>query len=407
VEGIVLILTLLVAVLVVVEIADRIGVSYPILLVIGGLGLGGLGLALVPGLPTVVLEPDLVLLVLLPPLLFEAAFLTPLRDLRANFRPIALLSIGLVLFTIAVVGVVAHAAIPDLGWPGSFALGAIVAPTDAIAATSIFRRLNVPRRIITILEGESLLNDAVALVAYRAAVAAVLSSTFSIGPAVADFGVAAVGGVAMGVAVGVVVREIYRRLSNPPVEVALSLVIPYAAYLPADQLHLSGVLAVVVAGLIMGRASARLLSADTRVLGLSTWAMLSFLLNGFAFILVGLQLPVVLRGLANRSPIELVGLVLLISATVILVRIVWVFPATYLPRRLFRKIREADPAPPWRATFVVSWAGLRGAVSLAAALALPIDFPERNLVILLAFAVIVATLVGQGLTLPVLLGGSP
>lgn len=383
-EALILVLALLVVVLFVVELAGKIGVPYPILLVIGGLGL-----ALIPGLPLVVLEPDFVLLFFLPPLLFLAAYLTPLRDLRANLRPIGLLSIGLVLFTIAVVGVVAHAAIPSLGWAGSFALGAIVAPTDAIAATTIFRRLKVPRRIITLLEGESLLNDA-ALVAYRVAVAAALTNTFVPAEAVADFAVVVAGGIAIGVVVGAAFAWLYARLSNTPVEVALSLVIPYAAFLPAEQLHLSGVLAAVMAGLIVGRASARILSPDTRILGLGTWQMLTFLLNGFAFILIGLQLRVILGGITD--PGRFLGQAALIAGTVVVARILWVYPATYLPR-LIPRIRAADPTPPARAVFVVAWAGLRGAVSLAAALALPLDFPERNLVLLLTFAVILVTLV--------------
>jgi CPA1 family monovalent cation:H+ antiporter len=407
-----LVLVLLVAVLIVVELSGRIGVPYPILLV-----LGGLLLALIPNLPTVTLEPDLVLLVFLPPLIYIAAYETPLRDLRRYRRAIALLSVGLVLFTILVVAGVAALVMPGLH-PGTyFALGAIVAPTDAIAATSIFRRLNTPRRIVTILEGESLLNDAAALVAYRVAVAAVVGVSAvgadglvsdarirfdGLGVAV-DFAAAAFGGVAVGLIVAYAFSFIYARLSDPPVEVGLSLVIPYVAFLPADALHLSGVLAAVVAGLILGRRASRILSSDTRLLGGSVWKILTFLLNGFAFILIGLQLPVVLSGLADRPVLELVGQIVAIVVAVVVARFAWVFPSTYVPRWLSAAVRRSDPIPAVRAVFVVSWAGLRGAVSLAAALALPQDFPERNLILLLTFSVILATLVGQGLSLPLLL----
>jgi len=363
-----LVLFLLVAVLIVVEVSGRIGVPYPILLVIGGLLL-----ALIPGLPEVSLQPDIVLLIFLPPLIYIAAYLTPLRDLRQYRRAIALLSVGLVVFTILVVGGVAAAVIPGLPLAAALALGAIVAPTDASAATTIFRRLNTPRRIIAILEGEALLNDAAALVAYRTAVAATATaasagtlattggSVDGLGLAV-DFVVAAVGGIAVGLIVGWISEFIYDRLFNPPVEVALSLVIPYVAYLPADHLHFSGVLAAVVAGLLMGRGASRLLSSDTRLLGGATWQILTFLLNGFAFILIGLQLPVIVRALAGRPASELAIQVAAIVLAVVVARFVWVFPSTYLPRWLVPSIRRNDPAPPVRAVVVVSWAGLRGAV---------------------------------------------
>lgn len=410
--GFELVLLLLVAVLIVVELSGRIGIPYPILLV-----LGGLLLAAIPGLPEVTLEPDLVLLVFLPPLIYIAAYETPLRDLRRYRRAIALLSVGLVLFTILVVAGVAALVLPGLHPGVYFALGAIVAPTDAIAATSLFRRLNTPRRIVAILEGESLLNDAAALVAYRVAVGAVVGTAGiaaegvvsdagvrldGLGVAV-EFAAAAFGGVAVGLVVAYVFTFIYSRLSDPPVEVGLSLVIPYVAFLPADRLHLSGVLAAVVAGLILGRRASRILSSDTRLLGGSAWRILTFLLNGFAFILIGLQLRIVASGLADRPLPELAGQILALVLAVIVARIVWVFPVTYVPRWVSAGIRRSDPLPPFRAVVVISWAGLRGAVSLAAALALPETFPERNLILLLTFSVILATLVGQGLTLPLLL----
>jgi CPA1 family monovalent cation:H+ antiporter len=388
------VLLILVAIAIVYEIARRIGVPYPTLLV-----LGGLGLAFIPGLPRIKLEPDLVLLVFLPPLLFSAANESPIRDLRANVVPLVRLSIGLVLFTMVLVAVVAHSLVPGLGWPAAFTLGAIVGPTDALAATTVFRRLGTPRVIRTLIEGEALFNDATALVAYRAAVLAVTSS-FILSESVAGFVIAAVGGIAIGVVVGRVSGEILRRLDDPPVEVLISVVIPFAAYLPADELGLSGVLAAVTAGLVIGSRLGTILTPNSRILWLTTWKMIGFVLNGFVFVLIGLELPSVLASLGNRPPAELLGLAALVSGVVVVARIVWVFASSLLPGSPRRAIAARDPRLATRLTFVVSWAGLRGAVSLAAALALPATFPERDLILFLTFAVILVTLVGQGLTLP-------
>lgn len=390
-----LVLGLLVVAIALAYVARRIGVAYPILLLLGGLALGFL-----PGLPAIELEPDVVFLLLLPPILFGAGYGTPIRDIRANARPIALLAIGLVLFTTAVVGLVANALVPELGIAAALALGAIVAPPDAVAATAIFQRLHVPRRIVTILEGESLINDASALIAYRFAVAAALGTIFSPFDAGLAFIYAALGGVLVGLVVGAILTEAWRRTSDPTLEVMVSLLAPFAAYLPAETLGVSGVLATVVAGLIAGRRAARVLSPSARLMGRGVWDIVNFLINSFAFILIGLQLPGIIDHLAPRSASELIALGAIVSATAIVARIVWVFPATYLPRRLSARIRARDPAPPANAVFVVSWAGMRGAVSLAAALALPRAVPERELLIFLTFCVIVATLVGQGLSLP-------
>jgi Na+/H+ antiporter len=398
VEVLVTVLVVLVAVAIVYEIAQRVGVPYPSLIV-----LGGVGLAFIPALPRLALEPDIVLLVFLPPLLFGAAVGTPLRDLRQNLFPIARLSIGLVLVTTAVVAIVAQAAIPSLGWAAAFTLGAIVAPTDALAATTVFRRLGMPRIVVTLIEGEGLLNDATALIAYRAATIAVAYGTFVLSQALGTFVVAAVGGIVIGVVVGRVAGEILRRLDDPPVEVAISLVIPFAAYLPADWLNLSGVLAAVAAGLVIGRRLGTILTPSSRVLWLSTWKMVGFILNGFVFVLIGLQLPEILAGLGTRSAADILGLVALVSGAVIGTRFVWVFLASFLPGSPRRVVARQDPQLAWRLVFVVGWAGLRGAVSLAAALALSSTFPERNLILLLTFGVIVVTLVGQGLTLPLVI----
>jgi monovalent cation/hydrogen antiporter len=391
-------LVILVAIAILFEIARRIGVPYPTLFV-----LGGLPLAFVPGLSRVQLQPELVLLVFLPPLLFGAAVETPIRDLRANIAPLLRLSIGLVLFTMVVVAAVAQAAIPGLGWPAAFTLGAIVAPTDALSATSVFRRLGAPRLLATLVEGEALFNDATALVAYRYAALAAVTGTFVLSEAVGGFAVAAVGGIAIGVAVGWAAREILRRIDDPPVEVVISLVVPFAAYLPADELNLSGVLAAVAAGLVIGSRLGTILSPNSRVLWLTTWKMVGFILNGFVFVLIGLELPAILEGLGGRAPIHVLGLIAMVCAAVVATRFVWVFLTSLLPGSPRRVFARRDPALATRLTAVVSWAGLRGAVSLAAALALPVGFPERNLILLLTFAVILVTLVGQGLTLPFVL----
>ena len=392
------ILVVLVAVAILFEAARRIGVPYPTLFV-----LGGVGLAFIPGLAQIRLEPELVLLVFLPPLLFSAAVETPIRELRANLAPLLRLSVGLVVFTMTIVAVVAYYAIPGLGWPAAFALGAIVAPTDALAATTVFRRLGAPRIVRTLVEGEALLNDATALVAYRVAVFAVVSGTFVLADSLATFVIAAVGGIAIGVVLGRVAGEILRRLDDPPVEVVISLVIPFAAYLPADRLGLSGVLAAVAAGLVIGGRLGKILTPTSRVLWLTTWKMVGFVLNGFVFVLIGLELPDVLEGLAGRSPASILGLGALVAAVVVATRLVWVFVSSFLPGSPRQIVARRDPRLATRLTIVVGWAGLRGAVSLAAALALPADFPERNLILLVTFAVILATLVGQGLTLPAVL----
>jgi CPA1 family monovalent cation:H+ antiporter len=381
-------------------VARRIGVAYPILLVLGGLVLG-FALDVVPGAPSIILDPNVIFLLLLPPILFGAGYSTPIRDFKANARPIGLLAVGLVLFTTVVVGLVAIALIPGINVGAAFTMGAIVAPPDAVAATAIFRRLGVPRRIVTILEGESLINDATALIAYRFAIVLAVEGVFSFSAAGVSFVFAATVGILIGVVVGVVLTEGWRRTSDPTLEIMVSLLAPFAAYLPAEAVGASGVLAAVVAGLIAGRRAARVLSPDGRLMGRGVWDIVIFIINGFAFMLIGLQLPSILSRLVLPTS-TVIGYALVISLTVIVARFVWVFPATYLPRMLSRKLRERDPSPPARAVVVISWAGMRGAVSLAAALALALDFPDRDLVIFLTFCVILATLVGQGLTLPLL-----
>jgi CPA1 family monovalent cation:H+ antiporter len=376
--------------------ASRLGLPYQLLLV-----LGGLALALIPGAPSVVMPPELVLVAFLPPLLYVAAYYTSLRDLRSNVRPIGLLSIGLVLATTGVVAVAAHLAIGGLGWPAAFVLGAVVSPTDAIAATALAERYSLPRRILIVLEGESLFNDATALVLYRVAIGAAVSGTFSIADAGLHFVVIAGGGIAVGLVLGYAIRLLRRSIDDPPVEVALSLVTGYLVFLPAELLHVSGVLAVVTAGVYLGWFAPELTSPTGRILASGTWETATFVLNAVLFALVGLQLRPVLDALGAYGTWELVRDGLIVSATVVLVRAVWVFPATYLP--LIGRDPEEHPAPPLRAPAFVAWAGLRGAVSLAAALALPLTLASRPLIVFLAYCVILVTLVGQGLTTPLVL----
>ena len=417
-----IIVGLLVAVAALATLAARLKVPYPILLVIGGSLLG-----FVPGLPQVELDPELVFLLFLPPLLYVSALFTSWRDFRTNIRAISLLAVGLVLMTTIVVAAVTHFVV-GLPWAAAFVLGAIVSPTDAIAATTIAQRLGVPRRIVTILEGESLVNDATGIVAYRVAVAAVVTGAFSIWEAGLQFVVGAVGGIAVGFAVGWLVVWARRHVSeDPSIQNIVSLLTPFVAYLAAEELphgllerlhdlfglpadlHFSGVLAVVTTGLYLGRKSPRITSSGTRLQGFATWELITFLLNGLIFILIGLQLGSVVENLDAYTAGQLFLYAVLVSLTVILVRILWVFPATYLPRRLSRSIRERDPSPSWRSISVVAWTGMRGVISLAAALALPfqtvsgVPFPERDLVIFLTFCVILATLVVQGLSLPALI----
>ena len=407
----ILVLGLLVAVVALAIIAPRLHIPYPILLVLGGLLLG-----FVPGLPRFTLDPDVVFLLFLPLLLSSSAWQTSWRDFHANLRPISLLAFGMVLLTTIVVAVVVHVLIPGLPWAVAFVLGAIVSPTDAVAATAIAQRLGIPQRIVTILEGESLVNDATGLVAYRFAVAAVVTGVFSLGEASLQFVVVSVGGIALGLVAGWGLSYVHRWLDNPPLEITVTLVTPFAVYLLGEEvLHVSGILAIVTTGLYLTWRAPTFFSSGTRLQAEAVWEILIFLLNGLVFILIGLQLPGILAILnttiARRSPILLVWDAALVSLIVILVRLVWAFTQALLPRLLSRRLRERDPYPGWRSVVLIGWTGMRGAVSLAAALALPevtangAAFPERAFVIYLTFGVILATLVVQGLSLPLLIRG--
>jgi monovalent cation/hydrogen antiporter len=396
-----LLLVLMVAVGGLSVLAGTIRVPYPILLVLGGLVLGFL-----PGVPPAELPPDLVLVLFLPPLLYQTAFFSSPRDLRADTRAITLLAVGLVLATMSAVAAAAHTVVGGLPWAAAFTLGAIVAPTDPLAATAIARRLGVPRRLVTVLEGESLVNDASALVAYRLAVAAVVAGSFSLWGAGLQFVGRGIGGVAIGLAVGWLIAEARRRIEDPVVEIVLSVVTGYAAYLPAELMGASGVLAAVTAGLYVGWRAPELASPSTRLLGFSFWEVLVYLLNAVLFVLVGLQLHPILTGVSGSSAAVLLGQAALVSAVVIAVRIVWGFTVPYLVRALDRRPAQRARRVGARERLVASWSGMRGAVSLAAALALPLEtstgqpFPQRNLIIFVTFGVIFATLVLQGLSLP-------
>ncbi len=348
------------AVAALVLLARTIDLPYPIVLV-----LAGLGLSFVPHLPEVELNPDVVFYFFLPPLIYPAALFTSWRDFRRNLRPILL--------------------------------------------TSVIRRLSVPHRIQTILEGESLVNDATALVALQFAVAALMSGRFSISHAALRFAWVAAGGIAFGLLVGLAMRWVQRHLDDPPVQITISLLTPFVAYLPAERLHVSGVLATAAAGIYLGWHSPLIASARYRLQAFAFWEMVVFLLTGFVFITIGLQLPGILRALQGESLASLLNNAFLVSAAVVLVRIGWVFAATYLPRLLSKKLRARDPMPPWQSVAIVAWAGMRGVVSLAAAFALPLAlnnggaFPGRNYILFLTFCVILTTLVFQGLTLPIVI----
>jgi Na+/H+ antiporter len=391
---------LLVAVLLLMTLARRVLIPYPILLV-----LGGLALSFVPTVPVVPLDPDLVFLVFLPPVLWAAAYFTSLREFTANLRPILLLAVGLVVATTVAVAVVARLVVPGMPWPVAFALGAIVSPPDAVAATAIARRLRIPHRLVTILEGESLVNDAAALVLYRVSVAATMSGAFAFGPALGQFALAALGGIAVGLLVGLVARWALRFTEESLAEIAITLLAPYAAWVLAERMHVSGVLACVVGGLYLRRVFSSIVPPATRIQARAVWDIVIFVLNGVIFILIGLQLGAIREAGFPSSLGRLVLQGALISATAIVVRLIWVPLATVIPRLVSPALRRRDPIPPWPHVFLVSWTGMRGIVSLAAALALPVAagrgtaFPFRDEVILLTFAVILSTLVIQGLSL--------
>jgi CPA1 family monovalent cation:H+ antiporter len=397
----ILIAGLLVAVAGLSALARRLSVPYPIVLVIGGAVLG-----FVPGLPQVRLDPEVVLVVFLPPLLYGSSIYTNANHLRANLRGLTLNAVALVLATTCVVAWAAHALIPGMPWEAAFVLGAIVSPTDPLAATAILRRLDAPRSLVSSIEGEGLFNDATALVAYRVAVGAVVVGSFSLADAGMRFVLGGAGGVAIGLAVGWAVAEIRKRITDTQVNVTISLLTGYAAFVPADAAGASGVLAAVSAGIYVGIRAPRILTARTRLQSGFVWDILDFLVNAILFVLIGLQLHAVVDGLSGYAASTLVAYALAVSAAVVLTRIAWFFTIPYLLRAIDRRPAQHARRVGAADRFVVAWSGMRGAVSLAVALALPLStdagesFPQRDLIVFLAFAVIFFTLVVQGLSLP-------
>jgi monovalent cation/hydrogen antiporter len=397
----ILIAGLLIAIVGLSAVARVLSLPYPIVLVVGGAAVG-----FIPGLPEVRLNPDVVLVVFLPPLLYGAAFFANLGDIRSSLRGITLTTVGLVLATMAAVAWAAHAVIPGLSWGAAFALGAVVSPTDPLAGAMIMRRLEVPRRLVSAVEGEGLFNDATALVAFRVAVAAVVAGSFSMVDAGLSFVLGAIGGVAIGLAAGWVIAEIRKRTTDAQLSVTISLFTGYVAFIPADALGASGVLAAVTAGIYMGIRGPSIIPARTRLQGLFVWDLVDFIINATLFVLVGLQLHTIVDGLSGYSASTLAGYALAVSGVVIATRLVWVFTVPYLIRAIDRRPSQIARRIPASWKLVIGWAGMRGAVSLAAALALPLTidsgapFPDRDLIIFLTFSVIFFTLVVQGLTLP-------
>lgn len=400
-QNIATVIILLAVVTALAQLTDLIKVPSPILLVLAGIGIG-----FVSWIPPVTLHPDIIFLIFLPPILYDAAWSTSWPEFKAAKRPITLLAIGCVIFTTLSVAWVAHMFIPGMGWAEAFVLGAIVSPPDAVAAAAVIKGLNVPKRVLTILEGESLVNDATGLIVYRFGVAAVVTGAFSIWEAGYTFLLVAAGGIFLGLVLGWFFKIIHKITpDNATTDTTFTFITPYVAYLFAESIHVSGVLAVVVAGLYLRWNSSEIFSQETRLQAYGAWKTVIFILNGIIFILIGLQLPNISESIHEHSFSTLMKYGVIISAAAVIGRILWVIPATYLPRWLNKKIRTTEPKPRKRLVAIVAWSGMRGVVSLAAAMALPLmiagakPFPNRNLIIFLTFSVIFATLIVQGLTL--------
>jgi Na+/H+ antiporter len=395
-----ILLLLLIAIAAVGVVAKRTNIPPAILLV-----LTGVLLALVPGLPAVRLAPELVLLLVLPPLIYSSAVAMSWREFCFNLRPISLLAIGCVVFTTVTAAAATHWLL-GFSWPVGFVLGAIVSPPDAVAPLAIARRMQLPKRILVILEGEGLANDATALILYRFAIVAVSSGAFSFGKAAGEFAVIIAAELLWGIAVGWLLLRVRRWVADAQIEIVLSILTPYIAYWPPQHLGGSGVLATVVAGLYVSWNGSSIISAATRLQGIFFWDVLVYLIEGIVFLMTGLQARTLIMGLGTYSLAALAGSAAVVSVVVILARFVWMFPAVYLPRWLIPRIARKDPAPPWQWPFVLGFTGVRGIVSLAAALAIPLTiddgrpFPDRDLILFLTFSVILVTLVGQGLSLP-------
>lgn len=400
----IIVLGILIALL---AVADKLRLPNPVILVIAGLSLG-----FIPSLPSLVLNPEVVFLLFLPPILYDTASNTSWHDFRSEIKPIATLAIALVFFTTVSVAIACYTLIPGFTWPLAFVLGAIVSPPDAVAATGIIKGLGLNKRVITILEGESLVNDASALIGYRFAIAAIATGSFVLWNAALNFLLIVIGGVVVGTCIGYLLVVLHKRiLSHSIISTSLTLLTPFISYLAAERLHTSGVLAVVSTGLIMSWKAPEIFSFQTRIRNRAVWDTLIFLLNGFIFILIGLQLPSILTDLAQYALSDLVYYGLIIGGVTITVRMLWVFAAAYSPIARSRKksTGPGDDGSTWKNVLIVAWTGTRGVVSLATALALPMTlnndaiFPQRSLILFLAFVVIFMTLVVQGLSLPILI----
>ena len=398
----------------------KLRISYPILLV-----LAGLLISFIPGVPAIKMEPNIIFTLFLPPLLYSAAWYTSWSDFWRLRRPIGLLAFGLVIFTATAVAFFSHWLIPDFSLALGFLLGGIISPPDAVAASSVLQGLKVPKQVLSILEGESLINDASSLIVFRFALAAIFTGQFAFSNAVGSFFSVVIFGILIGLAIAHVVYAIHRFLpTTPNIDIALTLISPYLMYLTAEHFHLSGVLAVVSGGLFLSFRSSDIFSYDSRLQGNTVWNVIVFLLNGFVFILIGLQLPDVIRGIGNYSIKQCIFFAVAISLLTILIRIIWVFGTAYFPRRRGSTPQQStagqqSPSPQstptpqlplsWKPIFVVAWSGMRGVVSLASALALPLTladgstFPHRSLILFITFVVILFTLILQGLSLPIFL----
>jgi monovalent cation/hydrogen antiporter len=404
-DNLLVFISLLFSVSMLTMVSEKLRVAYPIFLVIAGLII-----SFIPGMPHIILQPDWVFLIFLPPLLYSAAWNTSWKDFWTFRRAIGLLAFGLVFFTAVIIAYLSNAMIPDFPLALGFLLGGIISPPDAIAATSVLQGLKVPRRVVTILEGESLVNDASSLIVFRVALATIVTGQFVFWEAGVEFLLVSIMGIVVGLVIAQLFCMVHRWLpTTPSIDTALSFIAPYLMYICAEHFEYSGVLATVSGGLYLSYHSQEILGYNSRMQVTYTWETITFLLNGIVFILIGLQLPETMSGLGQYSIGDAIIYAVVISIVTIVIRIIWVFPSTYLPRMLSKKIREREGNPSWQNVFIVAWSGMRGVVSLASGLAVPLTltdettFPHRNLILFITFIVILFTLVLQGLSLPAML----
>lgn len=387
-----------------VPIANRFHLPLEIFLVIGSCIL-----SLNSWLPVIQLNPQIVFNLFLPPILFSAAYFTSWRDFKFNFRPISLLAVGLVIFTMFVVAMITKFLLPEFTWAECFLLGAIISPTDATSATSIIKKLGAPRRLITILEGESMINDATALILFRFSLAVILGSSFLFSNAATHFLFMASGGAALGLIIGIISIYLLPKISFSTAETTFTFMTAYASFLLSEYLGVSSIIATVVCGIYCGIRFPEVASSLTRINAKASWNTLLFIINGLVFTLIGLELPLILKNLQTELLSTLILYGLIISIIVILARLIWVYPMAYLPRLFFPSIARKDPMPSWKILFVVGWSGMRGIVSLAAALSIPfllspgVVFPHRDVIIFVTYCVIVVTLIVPALSLPIIL----